>query len=263
MEIFTILLGFVLAFIGAGMTVTLSPSFPWEFWIARVCFISTALICAGYSTFWLVGIDKTLAWRLALGGLIGAILAPSTIAVLMWVNFRADLAAPDILVPDNVPSPPMPFTMPGMPLPPKDAFFVYFGTNVAWFNKFPHNILIMKDQKMLVIDKDNSGNIVVSILRIFDDNNNIVARIEYNGFWIAGSTRKKRPNKSQLVVYDHNDDEVLNIKMINKNSITLAGIFRKEGCTPVLINENYLDIGYMKLKENIYSRSINADIFIR
>ena len=79
---------------------------------------------------------------------------------------------------------------------------------------------------MLVIDKTpNNNELAIRILRIFDDHGNIISRIDEDGFWTEPSIRRKRPNKSSLVVYGRSDDEVLNIEFINSKALYMLGIF--------------------------------------
>ena len=101
-------------------------------------------------------------------------------------------------------------------LVPKDALIVLWGSNVSWSTeRMPHTIIQMGPDRMLTIDRAKDGkSLVVTTLRIFDDRNNIIARIDEDGFWVENSSRKKRPDASTLVVYDHNDTEVLNVKFL-------------------------------------------------
>lgn len=244
-------------FVGAGVTLTLSPSVPAEFWAARACFIASGLIAAGWGCYWLVTTDMRIGWKLGFACLLGATCLPSLVGLLMWVDFRADIAAPDVLTPANLPQPSVPSLsqVPPEERPGADSYLVYFGTNVSWFSNFPHTILQMGEVPMIVIDKDERGNIVLSVLRLFDKDGKILARVENNGFWLAGSTRKSRPSKSILRVFDDEDKQVLSIHLLNKKCLEVQGIFNHKGSLPVIITDSN-----MEMNGNYWLRSIfNSD----
>jgi hypothetical protein len=85
---------------------------------------------------------------------------------------------------------------------------------------------------MLVIDKDDKHNLKVSILKIFDGRDDIIARIDDDGFWVQNTLRKKRPDQSTLIVYDHNDTEVLKLQYLNERMISIQGVFRHAKIKP-------------------------------
>lgn len=275
MDLISIILGVVFPILaGVGVTLTLSPSVPEEFWAARACFVGAGLIGIGLSVYWLTISDRALWLRLSLAAIAGLIFVPSTVGILQWVAFRAKLSAPDVLVPDSLPTPPLP---PGLILPPNlqamglkgsnylpppGALLVFYGSNLAWTTEFPHTILRMGNMPMLVIDREpKSSGIMVRVLRIFDDRGDIIARVEDNGFWANGQTRKSRPSPSILKIFDHNDAEVLNLHMLNKESIMVQGIFRKAGSPPVIIGPNSAKIGRFTLT-NSTSAENNVDISV-
>jgi hypothetical protein len=96
----------------------------------------------------------------------------------------------------------------------------------------------------------------VSLLKIFDDRNDIIARIDVDGFWVANTVRKKRPDQSTLVVYDHYDREVLKIHLLNDRAMSLTGIFRLPSSTvPMRITPSSIDIDTNKYMGNTVDRS--------
>ena len=93
---------------------------------------------------------------------------------------------------------------------------------------------------MIVIDKEpKTNNVVVTLLKVFDDRNDIIARIDQDGFWVQNALRRKRPDPSTLIVYDHSDTEVLRLRLLNSNTIYIQGTFRhaKLGEKYLLITE--------------------------
>ncbi len=161
-----------------------------------------------------------------------------------------------VLVPAHRPTPPLP---PGLNAAqiPKDALKVFLGSNVAWATRMPHTVLTMAGEPMITIDrKKGHDELVVTVLRIFDDRNNIIARIDADGFWVENSTRKKRPDSHTLVVFDHTDTEVLRITFLNRTTISVTGIFRHASLArPVIVTPEYADLGGPRLTGNVFGEN--------
>jgi hypothetical protein len=105
---------------------------------------------------------------------------------------------------------------------------------------------MMSGEKMIEINKSQTRDeLTITTLKIFDDRNDIIARIDAeDGLWVQNSTRKKRPDKSTLVVYDHSDTEVLRVQFLNRSAILLTGIFRHNGIAePTIITSEYMKLG--------------------
>ena len=115
---------------------------------------------------------------------------------------------------------------------PDGALSILIGSNLSWSTRFPHTVLEMGDEQMLVVDKDDKRNLKVSVLRIFDDRDDIIARIDNDGFWVQNTLRKKRPDPSTLIVYDHNDIQVLKLQYLNEKAISIQGTFRHAKIRP-------------------------------
>ena len=99
-------------------------------------------------------------------------------------------------------------------------------------------------EKIIELDRTSRGELLLSTLKIFDDRNDIIARVDADdGFWVANSTRTKRPDKSTLVVFDHNDAEVLRLVFLNKNTLSVTGVFRhRHVARPVIITPDALNL---------------------
>jgi hypothetical protein len=144
---------------------------------------------------------------------------------------------------------------------PQDAWLVFLGSTIAWTTRMPHTIVEMGPDKMLVIDKDKSGDkLVLSALKIFDDSNNAIARIDEHGVWMANSTRIKKLDASTLVVFDRGNIEVLRIAFLNPKALSITGIFRHAGVRTVSITSEYLDIGRMRIMQGTFGENRRADI---
>jgi hypothetical protein len=152
---------------------------------------------------------------------------------------------------------------PGSQLPP--GLILLFGNKgFTSTTETPHTILRMGGQKMLEIDWDATRNeLVVTVLRIFDDRNNIIARIDEDGFWVENSTRNKRPNPSTLVVYDHSDTEVLRAIFMTPRTFYVTGIFRRAGSATVIIDPEFVQIGGVKISPFASMEVGGADISVQ
>lgn len=137
-----------------------------------------------------------------------------------------------VLVPSNLPTPPLPH---GVTIP-DDGVAALYGSNVSVNTTFPHTILEMRGEPMIVIDRDlSTKNLVVTALKIFDDRDDVIASIDPDGFWVQNAVRKKRPDEHTLIVYDHNGQQVLKIQFLNPQVISIEGIFRSPKTKPQFI----------------------------
>jgi hypothetical protein len=94
------------------------------------------------------------------------------------------------------------------------------------------------------VERDEStGALRVTTLRIFNDRNEIIARIDEDGFWVRYGIRKKRPSRSTLVVYDQTDAEVLYIEMINPETVSILGRFLHPKTGPLIIDKDRILAG--------------------
>src|SRR6185295_13230824 len=145
-------------------------------------------------------------------------------------------------IPSNKPTPPLPWNQ-----KIADGYLaVRLGGNFALESKFPHTIFSMAEEPMLVIDwEKDTGNLIITTLRVFDDRDDIIARIDNDGFWVQNTIRKKRPDQHTLVVYDHNDDEVLRIEFLNPKIVSIAGIFRHRKLKPKYMIAEQDQLRYM------------------
>jgi len=229
-----------------------------EFWIARLCFIVAAIDVFGLTVYWLWTGNGRISLRLTIGAVVGAIVIPVLVVALQWVGLREARNSMK-LVAGNMPTPPLTTEA----RVPQDALMIFLGSSIAWAAKMPHTVVEMGSDKMLVIDKDKpSGKLVVSVLRIFDDRNNVIARIDEHGFWVANSARIKRRDPSTLVVFDHGDLEVLRIAFLNPKSLLITGVFRHAGLRTVLITPEFLDIGGMRIIQSSFGENVGADISV-
>ncbi len=114
------------------------------------------------------------------------------------------------------------------------------GNNILTSRIYPYNVIVADDRPIVQIDKKEHS-IIIKELRVFDDRQNVVVHIQDNRFWVLRDSRLERPDSSTLVVYDHNDDQVLRIRYSNPHVISLEGIFRNNQLT-VTLAPDYIQI---------------------
>jgi hypothetical protein len=109
--------------------------------------------------------------------------------------------------------------------PNENSVAIYLGPHTFYIGNFPQQIITIANRDILTLDKKDND-IVITTLRLYDDSDNIFARIDENGFWVSPDVRKKRPDRSSLIVYDKHDDEALNIRYVNPRVISINGLFQ-------------------------------------
>lgn len=107
----------------------------------------------------------------------------------------------------------------------KDNLIVLIGGSVVFTDKSEMTAIKADNMPLLIIKRVYSG-LKIDTLRIFDDRNNIIARIYPDKYWVSPDVRMENSDRHTLKVYDHLDNEVLSIHFINKNYVKITGIFR-------------------------------------
>ncbi len=102
---------------------------------------------------------------------------------------------------------------------------IAFGTNFDLIHKFPFDVVVMNGRTLFRIDRQEDR-LIIKTLTLFDDRHDSIATINDNVIWTRNDVRTERPNKSTLVVYDHNNDMALLVTYINRDLIQIGGIFR-------------------------------------
>lgn len=257
---FPLFLFFIAIGMGTGFAMNSADSI--GYLVTKTCFVAAALIAVTLVVYWVVSSRQALPWNVAIPALTGLIAVPSLVVGLQWMQ-GVELLLSTRLLPGDGPTPSLPPSISNDALP-ATALKVFLGSNLAWTTRMPHTVLMMGGEKMIEINQDSSGNLVVSTLKIFDDRSNIIARIdEEDGFWVENSTRKKRPDPSTLVVFDHTDREVLRIKLINKKSLSVTGIFRHPGVKQsVVVTPETMKIGGVTISGGAIGESGSADIAV-
>jgi hypothetical protein len=104
---------------------------------------------------------------------------------------------------------------------------------------------------------------ILITLRIFNDRNEIITRLDEDGFWVRYDIRKKRPNRSTLVVYDQTDSEVLHIEMLNSKTVSIEGKFRHPKTMPITITKDQILTGGKAISRMRIGEFAEADIAVQ
>ena len=126
----------------------------------------------------------------------------------------------------------------------------------------PHTVIQMGQDQMLVIDRAPDGkSLVVTVLRIFDDRGEIIARLHKDGFWVKNTSRSHRPNERTLIVYDHNDVEALYVELLNATTLSVRGVLRHIGLPPIEITGDVAKLGGNSIRSSCFGES-SVDIMV-
>ncbi len=244
---FPLLLFFLALAIGTIFAMTSSESV--GFLVAKISTVLAAIDLIAMAVFWALATRQTLPWNVVVPGLAAIVAIPGLVVGLQWIADR-EIWLSSRLFPGYEAAPPIPGARIEIP---KDVLKVFYGGNVAIATTTPYTVLQLAGEKMIEIGRDKSGNeLVILTLRIFDDRNNIIARVDEEGFWVENSTRSKRPDPNTLVVYDHLDQEVLRIVFVNSTTLSISGIFRHPRMSaPVIVTEKFIQVG-----TNVFSGNV-------
>jgi len=247
---FPLLLFFIAVGIGTAFAMTSSDSA--GFMVAKACFVAAAFDVVAVAIYWVLATQQNTAWSVFIPIVAALIVVPGVILSLQWLS-NIEIQLSTRLFPGNDPTP----VIQNLRKPiPENALKVFYGRNVAWATKMPLTILNMAGDKMIEVNRNVARDeLVVSSLKIFDDRNNIIARMDADdGFWVENSTRKKRPDKSTLKVYDHTDKEVLSLRFLNRSTVSITGVFRHgRVARPVIITPDFMDASGVRMTGNTHA----------
>jgi hypothetical protein len=251
--------------LGAGTAFAMNPSSdPIGFLVAKICFAAATFVVVAVAIYWVRVTRQPIPWNLVIPTIAAIVAVPTLILSLQWLD-KIDAQLSTRLIPGDQPTPQLPDVPKEMAQLVKDSLKIFYGTNVSVVMATattPHTILQMAGEPMLQFERGKRGELVISVLRIFDDRNNIIARLDdEDGIWVENSTRKKRPDPSTLVVYDHSDKEVLRVVFLNPNALSVTGVFRHQQVrTPVIITPEFLSIGGAKMTNGVSGAAIDISV---
>jgi hypothetical protein len=247
----------LLAAVGFGITFGVIDSSAAEFTFARICFLVAAFDAGGFLVIWLWLVSKiSQLFRFALGAIGAALLAEGVNLALPWVDLR-EVQLSKTLTSRNVETPPIPARCEA----PKGAVLVFLGSNLAFAAKMPSAIIAMGGRDMLAIDMDEHQRLLIKTLRILDDKNEMIARIEDDEFSVAPSVRHVKPDESTFIVYDQNNVEVLRISYLNIQAVSIRGQFHGENLPPLIIADDKAQLGDHTFLDSCLGDLARGEIF--
>lgn len=163
-----------------------------------------------------------------------------------------------ILTPDNKPIPDNPICK----NIPSNAIALFFGNSVAYTSTFPHTVIEVGGQPLLIIDKQKE-NITITA-KFFSNDGRVIAELKENQFFINPNNyfRIERPNDHILIVYDQQGNQTLNVHFLNSSVIKLLGRFYLPNRPPIIINEDWQTYGGLRMSGNCFGEN-RVDIGIK
>jgi hypothetical protein len=104
---------------------------------------------------------------------------------------------------------------------------IALGSQTVFADSFPVTVVRVTGERLLNLDRDADGNLLLST-DIYDHDHNIIASITNNKYDTDSSVFKvEREDLSSLTVYARKDKEkVLTVRYLNPHMIALTGVFR-------------------------------------
>jgi len=147
------------------------------------------------------------------------------------------------LLPDDEPDPPSFCTGDNTSTAPfarvnPNALKIFMGRNEAFGSHFPYVVLRVRKQDRMVIDRDQTGRIALSV-DILDAQGKIIVSFEKGHFTVVQSNilDMRRPDRSTLIVRDQYKNEVLDVRYLNKRSLRISGLLRYPGAGIIPISK--------------------------
>jgi hypothetical protein len=131
--------------------------------------------------------------RLIAGLVCGAVFF-SLFFVLKSEHDKRELAKNEgLLVPSNLPRPETRCSI------PENNFAIYSGGGVTYGPTRPAALLTMGGQEIISADGLDNGAIRLRTSRLYDDQNEIIARVTNNELWVHPLARRERPDFGTLI----------------------------------------------------------------
>lgn len=126
----------------------------------------------------------------------------------------------------------------------KDALFVDMGSMIGITEKDRTVVVRRGNRNLLAVSRVESGITVDAIL--LDRNGDAIALIESNQFFVNPDRhfpRPTHPDKHTLVLSDLQGNEVLRVRLVNKNTLVVRGIWQGYGNKPLVISDAGVYVG--------------------
>ena len=222
---------------GVALPLTVAALIPENNYVVFGC-LAAASVIACVPVYWHTEVAKI--YRAGYCAIVGLVCF-GLFLVIKHENLQKELAKFEgVLEPANEPGEDRKCT-------PDDASAValYFGLHTFFIQTFPQVIIRIAGREILTLDRVGK-NISIVAMALFDDAGAIAtidSKAEHNKFWVSPNVRKVRPDKSTLIVYDRNANEVLSLRYLNEKTIAVTGTFKYAGRPPLVVRSNYFQMG--------------------
>jgi hypothetical protein len=113
-----------------------------------------------------------------------------------------------------------------IPCQHENSIAIYIGANTDCVTRFPLPLLNIDGDPIITLDRNSSGQIVITFLRLNDVNDYNLATITGNNYWTNPNVRKEiSHDRDHLTVYDTSGQKALNIEVMNPDHLSIAGEF--------------------------------------
>jgi hypothetical protein len=92
----------------------------------------------------------------------------------------------------------------------------------------PHNVVGINDRPIIGINRSSTGDISL-VVDMRDSHNNIILRLNENGFRSINNIAVLRPDKSTVLFEDGSGNELFRARYINPHVFALSGYLVSEG----------------------------------
>ena len=125
-----------------------------------------------------------------------------------------------------------------MPIGP-NALKIYAGRLEVYSSHFPFVILRAKQIDRMIVNRNDAGQIALSV-DILDSESKVIVTFEEGHFIVNQSNilDMQRPDISTLLIRDQYKNEVLHIQYLNKRSLKVSGVL------------HYKDVGEIQIPED-------------
>lgn len=211
---------------------------------ARICFTIAVGLLLTKIVLLAISTESSTLNRVIATFIMFGVIGTIYVEALQWIKTRELLQLSGVLTPDNKPTPSNPCGS-----IPKNAIALFFGNSVCYAIRFPYIVIQVGDKQLIVLNNIN-GKITISA-KFFSKDGKIVAELEGNTFTINQNNYYKieRPNYHTLIVYDQENNQILNIEYLNPVVIKILGIFYSPNRPPIIINEELQIIGNLRLSK--------------
>jgi hypothetical protein len=109
---------------------------------------------------------------------------------------------------------------------PEGSIAIYIGANANCVTRFPLLLLNIDGDPIITLDKNTSGQIVITYLLLNDANDYNLAAIKGDTCWTNPNVRKEISHDSDhLAVYDTSGKRALTIEFLNPDHLSISGEF--------------------------------------